>query len=108
MLTDAKVRAAKLKSKAYKLGDSNRLFLLVNPGGGKLWRWNYYYDGKQKSLALGAYPIVSLIDARRKRDEARTVLENGRDLAIAKKLKTEALLEAARCTVEKSPASGTK
>ncbi len=47
MLSDAKVRAAKPREKAYKLTDSNRLFLLVTPSGGNLWRWNYSYDGKQ-------------------------------------------------------------
>ena len=74
MLSDAKVRAAKARAKPYKLTDSNRLFLLVMPAGGKLWRWNYTYDGKQKSLAFGAFPMVSLADARAKRDEAYTAL----------------------------------
>lgn len=100
MLTEAKARAAKPKTKPYKLSDSYRLFLLVNPGGGKLWRWSYRYDGKEKSMALGAYPVVGLADARRKRDELRAVLEEGRDPAIAKKLKVEAILEAARRTFE--------
>ena len=57
MLTDAKVRTAKPRPKSYKLVDANRLFLLLTPSGGKLWRWNYYYDGKQKSMAFGAYPM---------------------------------------------------
>lgn len=56
MLTDAKVRTAKPRPKPYKLADSNRLFLLVSPSGGKLWRWNYSYDGKNKTMAFGAYP----------------------------------------------------
>ena len=55
MLTDAKVRAAKSRDKSYKLTDANRLYLLVTPSGGRLWRWNYDYDGKQKSMAFGAY-----------------------------------------------------
>ena len=70
MLTDTKVRNAKPRPKSYKLADANRLFLLVAPGGGKLWRWNYTYDGKNKTMAFGAYPLVSLADARAKRDEA--------------------------------------
>lgn len=53
MLTDAKIRAAKPRGKIYKLTDSNRLFLLVAPGGGKLWRWNYTFDGRQKHGLLG-------------------------------------------------------
>jgi integrase len=101
MLSDAKVRAAKGRAKAYKLTDSNRLFVLVTPTGGKLWRWNYTYDGKQKSMAFGAFPLVSLSDARAKRDEAYTALCEGRDPAILKRLKIEANLEAARQTFEK-------
>jgi hypothetical protein len=53
MLSDAKVRAAKPLPKPYKLSDANRLFLLVTPSGGKLWRYDYYYNGKQKTLAFG-------------------------------------------------------
>src|SRR3546814_1899471 len=74
LLTDAKVRAAKPRTKPYKVTDANRLYLLVTPSGGKLWRWNYDYDSKQKSMAFGAYPLVSLADARNKRDEAYSVL----------------------------------
>lgn len=101
MLTDAKVRSAKPRPKSYKLVDANRLFLLVTPSGGKLWRWNYYYDGKQKSMAFGAYPAVSLADARAKRDEAHGALSEGHDPSVAKKLKIEANLEAGRQTFEK-------
>lgn len=101
MLTDAKVRTAKPRAKPYKLTDSNRLFLLVTPGGGKLWRWNYAFDGRQKSMAFGSHPLVSLNDARSKRDEAYTILCEGRDPAIAKKLKIEANLEASRQTFER-------
>ena len=79
MLNDAKVRAAKPQPRPYKLTDSHRLYLLVTPSGGKLWRWNYRYDGKQKSMAFGIYPMVSLVDARVKRDEARAYLDEGRD-----------------------------
>lgn len=101
MLTDAKVRTAKPRPKSYKLVDANRLFLLVTPSGGKLWRWNYYYDGKQKSMAFGAYPAVSLADARAKRDHANGALSEGHDPSVAKKLKIEANLEAGRQTFEK-------
>lgn len=101
MLTDAKVRTAKSRPKSYKLADTNRLFLLVAPGGGKLWRWNYNFDGKNKTMALGAYPLVSLQDARAKRDEAYTILCEGIDPAVAKKLRIEANLEAGRQTFER-------
>jgi hypothetical protein len=101
LLNDAKIRAAKPRAKPYKLTDGNRLYLLVSPSGAKLWRWNYTYDGKQKSMAFGAHPIVSLTDARSKRDEAYTVLCEGRDPAVAKKLKIEENLEASRNTFER-------
>lgn len=101
MLTDTKVRNAKPRPKSYKLTDTNRLFLLVAPGGGKLWRWNYVYDGKNKTMAFGAYPMVTLADARAKRDDAYTILSEGNDPGVAKRLRIEANLEAARQTFEK-------
>jgi len=101
MLTDAKVRTAKPRPKAYKIADANRLFLMVTPSGGKLWRWNYEYDGKNKTMAFGAYPLVSLADAREKRDEAYSILCEGRDPSVAKRLKIEANLEAGRQTFER-------
>jgi integrase len=101
MLTEAKVRAARPRPKPYKLTDTNRLFLLVTPSGGKLWRWGYTFDGKQKGMAFGAYPLVTLSDARAKRDEAYTTLCEGRDPTIAKKLRVEANLEAERQTFER-------
>lgn len=101
MLTDTKVRTAKPRPKPYKLADANRLFLLVAPGGGKLWRWNYTFDGKNKTMAFGAYPLVSLADARAKRDEAFTILCEGRDPGVVRKLKIEANLEASRQTFER-------
>jgi len=101
MLTDAKVRNAKPRPKAYKIADANRLFLMVTPSGGKLWRWNYEYDGKNKTMAFGAYPLVSLADAREKRDEAYAMLCEGHDPNVAKRLKIEANLEAGRQTFER-------
>ncbi len=61
MLNDAKIRAAKPRDKAYKLTDSHRLYLLVKPGGSKLWKWSYSYDGKQRTLHFGVHPKVSLL-----------------------------------------------
>lgn len=101
MLTETRVRTAKPRPKPYKLADSNRLYLLVTTGGGKLWRWNYSYDGKNKTMAFGAYPHVSLTDARAKRDEAWLFLSEGRDPAVVKRLKFEANLEASRQTFER-------
>lgn len=101
MLTDAKIRAAKPRPKPYKITDANRLYLLVTPSGGKLWRWSYAFDGKQKGMAFGPWPKVSLAEARLKRDEAAVILEELRDPAITKKLKKEEALEASRQTFER-------
>ncbi len=101
MLTDIKIRTAKPRLKSYKLTDANRLHLLVTPAGGKLWRWSYSFDGKQKGMAFGAWPKVSLAEARLKRDEAAALLDEMRDPATAKKLKKEEALEASRQTFER-------
>ncbi|MBB3858828.1 hypothetical protein GGQ88_000068 [Novosphingobium hassiacum] len=101
MLNDAKIRAVKPRDKAFKLTDSNRLYLLVPPSGSKLWKWSYVYDGKQKTLALGSYPLISLVQARTLRDEARSQLAEGRDPSVIRKLKIEANLEAGRNTFER-------
>ena len=73
-LTDVKIRTAKPAAKAYRLADAGGLYLLVTPSGGKLWRWNYRYDGKQKTMPLGKYPDVSLADAREALKTARSEL----------------------------------
>lgn len=101
MLTDAKVRAAKPREKEYKLTDSHRLYLLVKPGGSKLWKWGYAYGGKQKTMHFGIYPKVSLADARIKRDEASALLSEGRDPGKFRKLQIESNLEAGRQTFER-------
>jgi len=101
LLTDTKVRAAKPRAKSYKPANSSRLYLMVTPSGGKLWRWNYEYDGKYKSMAFGAWPLVSLGNARAKRDEAYTILCEGHDPSVAKRLRIEANLEAGRQTFER-------
>ena len=67
-LTDTKVRAAKPGHRPQKLSDGGGLHVLVSPGGGKLWRLAYRHAGKQKTLALGIYPAVSLAAARSRRD----------------------------------------
>ncbi|HDX9260383.1 TPA: site-specific integrase [Escherichia coli] len=78
-LTDAKIRAAKPTDKAYKLTDGAGMFLLVHPNGSRYWRLRYRILGKEKTLALGVYPAVSLSEARTKRDEARKLISEGID-----------------------------
>src|SRR5262249_37679003 len=63
MLSDARIRAAKPRETAYKLSDSGGLHALIQPHGSKLWRLAYRYAGKQKTLALGVYPLVGLLAA---------------------------------------------
>ncbi|QSI20411.1 tyrosine-type recombinase/integrase [Proteus mirabilis] len=78
-LTDAKVRAAKPLDKSYKLTDGDGMHLMVHTNGSKYWRLQYRFGGKQKMLALGVYPDISLAEARKKRDAARKLIANGFD-----------------------------
>jgi len=85
-LTDPKVRQAKAADKPYKLFDGAGLFLLVQPGGSKLWRLKYRFGGKEKLLAIGSYEkCVSLKKAREERDKARDQLVEGIGPGAAKK-----------------------
>lgn len=78
-LTDTTVRNLKAASTPKKYSDGGGLHLLVTPTASKLWRMAYRYAGKQKLLAFGSYPAVSLADARKRRDEAKQVLAAGAD-----------------------------
>ncbi len=84
-LTDAKLRTLKPNQSPYKASDGEGLFVLVSPNGSKLWRLAYRFQGKQKTLALGAYPKVSLVGARRAKDAARDQLLGGTDPAAERK-----------------------
>lgn len=78
-LTDIAIRNAKPGAKPAKMADGGGLFLFVTPAGGKLWRLKYRMEGKEKLLSIGAYPEISLSDARKRRDEARALLAEGKD-----------------------------
>lgn len=78
-LTDVAIRNAKPGPKPIKLADGAGMFLLLTPAGGKLWRLKYRIDGKEKLLAIGAYPEIGLSDARKRRDEARALIAQGKD-----------------------------
>ena len=78
-LTDISVKNAAPRAKTYKLTDGQGLIALVNPNGSKWWRLRYRFGGREKMLALGTYPEVSLREAREKADEARRVLADRRD-----------------------------
>ena len=92
-LTATAVKQAKSKEKPYKLSDEKGMFLLVNPNGSKYWRFKYRYGGKEKLLALGVYPDLSLADARDMRDEARTQLAKEIDPSVAKRVRKQTQAE---------------
>src|SRR5271165_6795313 len=78
-LNDAKIRNAKTGEKIKKLSDGKGLQLCLMPTGGKLWRWAYRYEGKQRTLSLGAYPAIGLSKAREEAARARGLLVSGID-----------------------------
>jgi len=84
-LTATAVSNAKPGTKNHNLSDGGGLYLLVKPNGTKAWRFNYRFTGKQKTLAIGVFPDISLKAAREKHREAREKLANGMDLALKKK-----------------------
>ncbi|ASG33562.1 TPA: DUF4102 domain-containing protein [Klebsiella pneumoniae] len=78
-LTARQVDTSKPKDKPYKLSDGGGLYLLVNPNGSRYWRLKYRIAGKEKLLALGVYPDITLAEARQKRADAKKVLAAGGD-----------------------------
>lgn len=85
-LSELAVRKAQASDKPRKLTDEGGLYLLVQPNGSRLWRFDYKHEGKRKTLAFGRYPEVSLADARGRRMEARELLADGRDPSEARRL----------------------
>ncbi|HFI3500969.1 TPA: tyrosine-type recombinase/integrase [Escherichia coli] len=73
-LNDSKIRNLKPSSKPIKLSDSHGLYLLVNPGGSRIWYLKYRFGGKESRVSLGAYPLISLAEARQQRDAIRKLL----------------------------------
>jgi integrase len=97
-LYEVKVRNAKPKEKPYKLSDSEGLYLYITETGGKLWRFKYRFDNdgkgkKEKLLALGSYPGISLLNARQRRDDARKLLANNVDPGAVRKAQKQAKIE---------------
>ena len=78
-LTNLKVQKAKPQAKQYKLADERGMYLLIHPKGGKYWRLDYRFEGRPKTLAIGTHPETSLKQARKKRDRARSDIEDGID-----------------------------
>lgn len=93
-LTDVAVRHARPRDRAYKLADGQGMYLEVMPGGARYWRLKYRIDGKEKRVALGVYPAVSLFAARKARDAMKEMLREGLDPSHEKRrLKIEKSLE---------------
>lgn len=91
-LTDTAIRNAKPQKKQYKLTDERGMYLLVNEAG-KYFRLDYRFAGKRKTLALGVYPDVKLVEAREKRDGAKKMIANGIDPAHARKIQKSIQIE---------------
>ena len=99
-LTETQIRNLKPESSPKKHFDGEGLFLYVTPAGSKLWRMAYRFEGKAKLLSFGKYPIVSLRDARARRDEAKSQLDKGVDPSAVKKQQKREREAVARDTFE--------
>lgn len=95
-LTDVKVRSAKPMDKPYKLTDGEGMHLMVRPNGSKYWRLQYRFNGKQKMLALGIYPAISLSEAGQQIGEAERQAENVIDPNEYEKFQKQASKERGR------------
>lgn len=98
-LTDTAIRNTKLQNKQYKLTDEKGMYLLVNKAG-RYFRLDYRFAGKRKTLALGVYPEVKLVEARKKRDDARKMIANGIDPCQARKVQKSIQVEQAENSFE--------
>ena len=83
-LSDTQLRNMKATGKVKKVSDGGGLYLHLSPAGGKLWRMAYRFEGKQKTVCFGAYPALSLKEAREKRDESKALLARGIDPSLHK------------------------
>ena len=99
-LSDLQIKAFRPSERPAKHSDGGGLHLLVSPTGSKLWRVSYRFSGKQKLLSLGAYPTVSLADARARRDEAKTLLKRNIDPSEKSKLDRIALTHSRATTFD--------
>ena len=101
-LTEIQCRNAKPSEKAYKLFDGGGLYLEITSQGSKLWRLKYRsIDGKEKRASFGPYPLISLKEAREKRDDAKRLIANNKDPVQDKRQKREKAIEEGNNTFEK-------
>jgi integrase len=92
-LTELQIKRATQADKPYDLRDGRGLFLVITPSGGKLWRWKYRFEGKEKLMSYGKYPDVSLSRARERHDDARRLLSEGVDPMAERKAEKAAIKE---------------
>lgn len=85
-LTELSIKYLKPKDKAYKVKDGGSLHLRVSSTGKKTWVWRFNFQNKEQTISLGRYPLVSLAEARKKRDEARKMVDEGKHPSREKKL----------------------
>lgn len=93
-LTDTALRRLKTEAKPYKLADGGGLYLFVKPNGTKSWRIDYRFLGKRKTLSIGAYPAVTLADARTRREASKALLAQGKDPSVQKRAEKRAAIVA--------------
>ena len=103
-LTELAVKKAEPKTKQFKLSDGGGLYLLVHSNGSKYWRFDFRFDGKQKSSSLGVWPEVTLALARKKRDQAKKKIKEGINPIQEKKKKKSLRFEEINETVKKPQA----
>lgn len=90
-LTDTGIRKAKTKTSAYRISDGGGLYIWITPAGGKLWRWKYRFEGREKLMTFGGYPDVSLSLVRERHAEARKLLAASRDPMAERKAEKTAI-----------------
>ena len=99
-LNDRQIKNAKPAEKPYKLNDGKGLYLFINTSGGKLWRFDFSYNSKRKTLSIGKYPTISLVEARAAAENARRLLVAGQDPSEEKQQKKRERQAAALNTFE--------
>jgi hypothetical protein len=97
-LSDFACKNAKPKDKPYRLADGDGLYLLIQKSGSKLWQLRYRYQEKENILSFGKYPLVSLLDARERRDDAKRLLIAGINPSTKRKEEKVTALAEARTT----------
>ena len=99
MLTETEIRGIKPLRQSRKFSDGGGLYLLIHSSGGRYWRYNYRFNGKQKTLALGIYPDVSLANARTRHQAARCQLAAGIDPSTCRRELRSRLAGSDRCPI---------